>query len=206
MAGSWRTNVAKRRARHGTLINIDTLAGMTPEKFMGEQPLAKYACARTLFLWLDKQGKLVEWYQHYTENYAKDPTGLKSFEAVLGAPVAELNTRWKAWIKAFPEVPEEITTGMATLGVQIEAQGGDGVAVYGITVPANHRGRRPEMLRGEEGDIHVGDVIRSIKGRPTRDMAELVRVLSGCEVGEIVAVEVRRGRSIVEVKVKLQKK
>ena len=206
MVGSWRTNVAKRRERRGSLITIDALAGMTHEKFMGEQPLAKYACARTLFLWLDKQGKLVEWYKHYTENYDKDPSGLKSFEAVLGAPIPELNKRWKAWIRAFPEVPEEIRTGMASLGVQIEAQGGDGVAVFAISVPPDHRGRRPEVLKAEEGEIRVGDIIRSINGRPTRDMAELVRVLSGFEPGQVVPIEIRRGKAIVEVKVKLQKK
>jgi hypothetical protein len=206
MVGSWRTNVAKRRERRGSLITIDTLAGLTHEKFMGEQPLAKYACARTLFLWLDQQGKLVEWYKHYTENYDKDPTGLKSFEAVLGADIPELNKRWKAWIRAFPEVPEEILSGMASLGVQIEAQGGDGVAVFAISVPPGHRGRRPEILKGEEGELRVGDIIRSINGKPTRDMAELVRVLSGFDPGEIVTVEVRRGRAVVDVKIKLQKK
>jgi hypothetical protein len=37
-------------------------------------------------------------------------------------------------------------------------------------------------------------------------MAELVRVLSGFDPGEIVTVEVRRGRAVVDVKIKLQKK
>lgn len=210
MATSWRTNIAKRRERGGTLILIDQLAKQTHQKFTGEQPLAKYACARTLFLWVESQGKLAEWYEHYTANYAADPTGVKSFEAVLGGPVADLNKKFRAWVRALPEVPEEILPGKASLGVQVEVQAGDGVAVTGIVVPpgTGQPGSRirPQVLKGEDGELRVGDVIRSIDGKPTREMAELVRVLGGYDPEQVVELEIRRGRTEVTVKMKLQKK
>jgi S1-C subfamily serine protease len=39
-----------------------------------------------------------------------------------------------------------------------------------------------------------GDVITAIDGKPTRDIAELVRVLGAMRVGDDVKVEYRRGR------------
>lgn len=205
-AVSWRTNAARRREKIGGFIGIDKLAAMTHEKFTGTLPLANYAAARTLFLWLDRQEKLVPWYTHYTEHFAEDPSGVKSFEAVLGAPVAELNKKLRAWMRELPEAPEEIRSGMASLGVEVEVQAGDGVAVVGITVPPDFRGRRPVVLAGEEGELRVNDVIRSLNGRPTRDMAELVRVLGAFKPDEVVEVEVRRGSQLATVKMKLVRK
>jgi hypothetical protein len=203
---SWRTNAAKRREKIGGYIPIEKLAALTPEKFTGTLPLANYAAARTLFLWVDSQGKLPEWYRHYTAHFAEDATGVKSLEAVLGAPVSELNKRLRAWIKALKEVPEEILPGKASLGVEVEVQAADGVAIVGITTPPGFRGRRPTSLAGEEGDLRVNDVIRAIEGRPTRDMAELVRVLGGFEPGQVVEVELRRGAQVVSAKVRLTAK
>lgn len=205
-AVSWRTNAAKRREKSGGFIGLDKLAAMNHDKFTNVLPLANYAAARTLFLWLERQDKLVAWYAHYTEHYAEDPTGVKSFEAVLGAPAAELNKRLRSWMRELPEAPEEIRSGMASLGVEVEVQAGDGVAVVGISVPPDFRGRRPVVQPGVEGELRVNDVIRSINGRPTRDMAELVRVLGGFKPDEVVEVEVRRGAQTATIRMKLLKK
>ena len=203
---SWRTNACKRREKIGGYISIEALAGMSNEKFTGTLPLANYAAARTLFLWVDRQDKLAPWYEHYTAHFSEDPSGIKSFEAVLGAPVAELNKKLRAWIRGLAEVPEEILPGMASLGVEVEVQGGDGVAIVGVSTPPGFRGRRPVVLAAEEGELRVNDVIRAIEGRPTRDMAELVRVLGQFKPGQVVELEMRRGGQIVTVKVKLTAK
>ncbi|MEK6700647.1 MAG: PDZ domain-containing protein [Planctomycetota bacterium] len=211
LASSWRTNIAKRRERGGTLIPIETMAAMPHEKFMGYRPLANYAIARTLFLWLEREGKLSDWYADYTTNFGEDPTGVKSFARIMGGEaksIAEANKRFKAWVRALPEVPEEIARGMASLGLDIETGEGDGVSVVGFGPRIKDRksrpvGNEPLVWKVEEGEIRKGDVIRSINGRPTREMAELVRVLSGFHPGETVELAIRRGKQSVTAKVAL---
>lgn len=205
---SWRTNIAKRREHGGTLMTIKELAGLAPERFTGSRPLANYAMARTLFMFVHERGLLRAWYEHYTGHFLADPSGLKSFEAVFGKPAAEIQKEYRAWVRALPEVAEEIQRGMASLGVEIEAGEGDGVRVSGITTGAEDQRirRRPTTLAGVQGELRVGDVMRSIEGKPTREMAELVRVLSGFKPGDEVRIEVRRGRRLEEVRVKLTAK
>lgn len=205
---SWRTNIAKRRERGGTLMTIKEMASLAPERFTGSRPLANYAMARTLFMFVHDRGLLRAWYEHYTGQFLADPTGLKSFEAVFGKPAAEIQKEYRAWVRALPEVAEEIQTGMASLGVEIEAGDGDGVRISGITVKAEEQRlrRRPTSLPGVQGELRVGDVMRSIEGKPTREMAELVRVLSGFKPGDEVRIEVRRGRRLEDVRVKLTAK
>ncbi|QOJ01378.1 MAG: PDZ domain-containing protein [Phycisphaeraceae bacterium] len=201
---SWRTNIVKRRERFGSLPTIAALASMPHERFVASSPLANYAAARTLFQWLDAQGKLGAWYAHYTANFDADPTGVRSFEHVLGVPAKDLDKAWRAWIRALPEVPEEITRGMASLGLEVEAGDGDGCRVTAIGPPEPGRlGRRPSSARGVEGEVRLGDVIRTIDGKPVREMAEMVRVLSGYRPGDTVRLEIRRGRSIEDVAFKL---
>lgn len=195
IAPSWRTNAVKRRERTGGLMRIEQLAAMDHTKFTRQQPLANYALARTTFLWLEREGKLAAWYTHYTANFRADPTGIKSFEAVLGAPIKDLNKRFRDWVFKLPEVPEEVPPGGASLGVAVEVKSGDGVTVVGFS-------REP----GAGAGLRIGDVVRSIGGKPTREMAELVRVLGTFKPGGEVDVEVRRGEAIEIVRVTLRRK
>jgi hypothetical protein len=193
IAPSWRTNSVKRRERTGGLMRIEQLAAMDHTRFTRQQPLANYALARTVFLWLEREGKLAAWYTHYTANFRADPTGIKSFEAVLGAPIKDLNMRFRDWVFALPEVPEEVPAGGASLGASVEVNSGDGVTVVGLA-------------RDAGAGLRIGDVVRSIGGKPTREMAELVRVLGTFTPGDEVDVEIRRGESIEIVRVTLRRK
>jgi S1-C subfamily serine protease len=134
-------------------------------------------------------GKLKEWYTEYTSTYREDPTGIKAMERVLGRTIKDINKDYKAWVRALPEVPEQITRGMASLGLEIEAGSGEGPVVASLG-----RGRR---------DLKLGDIITSIDNRPTRDIAELVRVLGSCKPGQTVEVGFRRGKIYGTVMVEL---
>lgn len=201
VAESWRTNIAKRRERGGGLVPIEQFVKLSHDKFTNSTPLANYAEARTIFLWLEREGKLVEWYDMYMSG--QDPTGLAALEQVMGAKGPDLHKKFRAFVRALPEVPETIEPGKASLGIEVEAGAGDGLSVTGIVGPP---GRKPRVLTGENGEIRVGDVVRSIDGRPVRELAEMVRVLGSYEPGATVELDIRRGKSSVTVRVKLVSK
>ena len=186
---SWRTNMAKRMERRRLLMPIASLAKLPPLKFSGQRPLANYAQARAIFLRLHQLGKLGEWYAHYVAHHDHDPSGVASLEAVLGKPIAEIDVDHRAWLRELAAVPESIPQGGASLGVEIEGGAGDGPVITLV-----ERGRR--RGEGAAGLLTPGDVITAIDGQPTRDIAELVRVLGAMRVGDRVTVEYRRGRRI----------
>lgn len=181
-APSWRTNIARRLEKAGKLTPIEKLAAMTQPQFVSSRPLANYAQARTFFLYLWERGKLKEWYAEYLRSYREDPTGIRACETVLGTPIADINKDYRAWLRNLPSVAEEIAPGHASLGVEVEPGDGDGPVVASIV---RRRGNQPSLV--------LGDTITAINGRPTRDIAELVRVLSDLQVGQDVIVSYRRG-------------
>ncbi len=195
-ATSWRTNMAQRMERVKNLQPIEKLAAMTPLQFSGRRPLANYAQARTFFLYLHDQGKLKAWYEHYTENFAADPTGVESIVAVLDLPIANVNRNYRAWLRGLPPVPEVIKSGSASLGIEVDAGSGEGPVVASVARNARH-------MLDPATSLRKGDIITSIGGRAVRDIAELVRVLSGFGVGEEVEVEYRRGRNFASTRIRL---
>ena len=86
---------------------------------------------------------------------------------------------------------------MASLGVEVEAGIGEGPVISRV-MP-----RAPGTAHRSAPGVRPGDTLLSIDGRPTRDMAELVRVLGSCRPGMEVLVEVRRGTAIKELRVTL---
>lgn len=208
-ATSWRTNIAKRLEKNNLLMPIDKLCGLSRAQFMMGRPLAMYAQARTLFLYLDQKKKLAEWYGVYCEDFSKDPTGLESLKLVLAMDTPALNKDYRAWVRALPAVPEEILPGKASLGLEIDAGNGDGPVVFSInpnarisepntnpnTDPNSKPAAQPNIVPGRSSRriILPGDVITAINNRPTREIAELVRVLGEFEPGETVELSYRRG-------------
>ncbi|MDX2132257.1 MAG: PDZ domain-containing protein [Planctomycetota bacterium] len=183
---SWRTNTLRRIERIGTLMPIEDLARLSQLKFTSSRPLAHYAIARGVFLYLAQRERLGAWYTHYTTNYRDDPSGVKSLEVALDMPIEQINADFRAWVRALPEVAEEIAPGKASLGVEVENGSGDGPVVRSV----RRRKADPKV------DLRPGDVITAVGGRPTRDLAELVRVLSSFEPGEAVEVSYRRVRLV----------
>lgn len=180
---SWRTNIARRLARGGGMT-IKALASASRERFVGSRPLAQYAQARAVFLFLWQRGLLKDWYAAYTRGFGDDPTGVKAIEEVFGLPIDEVEKLYRAWLRELPEVAEQLRPGAAGLGVEVEAGSGDGPVIVEIDP------RGPARRAG----LRVGDAITAINGHPTRDMNELVRVLGQKGLGETVEVGYRRGR------------
>ena len=205
---SWRTNQARFLAETGVLPHIKDLTGLSRQRFTNSRPLAMYAQARVLFLFIYREGKLRDWYAHFTEHYREDPTGLASIEAVLDGDLDQINDRYAAFCKALPEVPEEVSRGMASLGVEIDATGtGEGLRV------ATHvrRGTAGDLRLNDiithievAGDLRLNDIITHIEGRPVRDYWELVRVLTSYEPGQTVQVRYRRARLHRETEITLK--
>jgi len=197
---SWRTNMAKRRERSGSLMPWEVLFDRNHKRFVTSSPLAHYAEARTIFLYIAEQGKLAEWYAAYVEGFDEDPTGAAAMTAVFGKPLKDVEKDYRAWLRALPEVLEEIPRGGATLPFEVQlaagggGQGGDGVTIVSPPpVPP-----RPQRVRGQPRPpapprLRIRDVVTAIDGQPVRDMGELVRVLSKYSVGDEVEVEYRRG-------------
>lgn len=179
---SWRTNIVKRLERAGRLPGLSDLCSTSPDGFMAMRVLASYARARSAFLYLAHHGRIREWYGHYTAGFDRDPTGRTAWEATFGSSMAAIDRDYRAWVRSLEMVPEEIRPGMASLGVEVESGESDGLRITRVVDPR----------RGGDGRLRLGDVITDIDGRPTRDMAELVRVLSSYSPGDRVTVGLRR--------------
>jgi PDZ domain-containing protein len=196
---SWRSNIAKRLSAGARLPGLKQLATMKRERFTGANPLANYAAARTFFLYLFQRDKLREWYGHYTAHYEEDPTGVRAVEAVLGKSAPEIDKDYRAWLKALPEVAEQLHPGSVGLGADVEGGDGDGPVI--VAIPRASRGRPSPAQRA---GLRIGDVITAVNGQPTRDLNELVRVLGGHKEGDEVEVEYRRGKSHAKARVTLE--
>jgi hypothetical protein len=190
-AVSWRTNMVKRLEKLSKLTPIEKLAAMGPQQFSGDRPLAHYAEARTFFMYLHDRKKLKAWYKEYTATYREDPNGSKAIETVLGKDFKWINRDYRMWVRELPDVPEQITRGMASLGMELETGKDEGPVVISV-----------DRRRGAPA-LKPGDVITSIDNRTTRDLAELVRVLSTYHAGTVVTVGYRRGKVYGEEVVEL---
>jgi PDZ domain len=193
---SWRTNIAQRLEKLHKLMPIETLAAMPAAKFSSQRPLANYAQARAVFLYLHAQGKLRAWYERYVADWEKDPTGLQSLLAVTESTEKEFDVAYHAWLRALEPVPETIAKGAASLGLDVDSGNGEGPVVSLLDPRARNMPDSRTMLTR-------GDVIISIDGKPTRDTAELVRVLGAYKVGDRVTVEYRRVRKFASTTVEL---
>lgn len=179
---SWRTNMVKRMLEIHVLPSIEELAGMDLATFAGKKPLARYAQARTVLMWLLERGELGEFYLIYADSYDVDPTGLHAIHSVTGLDGDELDGVYRGWLDGLEPVPETGSDLEATLGISVENGTGDGVAVQALSLKARRR-----------TGLTLGMVITSIDGRVTRDLHEMIRVLGSYGAGDVVTVGWRRG-------------
>jgi len=182
-APSWRTNIVKRQLDIHRLSPIAELANTRMDRFVASRPLAKYAQSRAVMLFLYDRDKLDAFYATYTRTFDDDPTGLLALQQTLGLEQPEIEEQYRDWLRALPTVAETGTDLPATLGIKIENGTGDGVRVSDL----------PPGSRKRTG-LRVGSFITHINDRPTRDLQELIRVLSDYMPGETVTLTHRRGR------------
>ncbi len=189
---SWRTNMVKRLLDVRRLPTIRELAGTDLARFTSSRPLAKYAHARTVMMFLLSEGKLKDFYLRYARGFSVDPTGIRALEGAMGMELDEIEAEYRAYVSGLPVVAETGSDLGATIGVGVENGSGDGVVVTEL----------PGGARSRTG-LRMGTVITGINGRATRDLHELIRVLSDYEAGEEVRVSTRRGVLHTELSITL---
>ncbi len=189
---SWRTNIVKRLLEVRRLGSIEKLASTPMQQFTSNRPLAKYAQARAVMLYLLDLKLLDKFYQAYLESYTQDPTGIKAIEQTLGKEIDAIENDYRAWVSSLKTVPETGADLNATLGIGIENGTGDGVLVTNL----------PGSSRRRTG-LHTQEVITAINNRPTRDLHEFIRVLGDFTAGQTVTLSTRRGTKHHQREVKL---
>ncbi|MEM1072059.1 MAG: PDZ domain-containing protein [Planctomycetota bacterium] len=178
---SWRTNSIKRLAQQNKLPGISDFATMPRDRFSGNRPLANYAFARAVFMYLHERGQLGEWYSTYTQTHDLDPTGRKALIAVTGRTLNEFDDDIRRWARDLPEVYEQNRPPLLGIGARLDLEHGDGPIVRKLIHDnATRAGLRP------------GDIITGLDGTPVRDLNEFYRVLTGLEAGQRVRVDYRR--------------
>jgi hypothetical protein len=104
---TWRTNSVIRLARSaGGTIPLPRLVAMSTDEFTSGKPLAHYALAHALALYLDHLDKLRGFTAALDSTLATDPTGRAALEQTLGKPIEEIDRLFRAWLRKLPEVPE----------------------------------------------------------------------------------------------------
>jgi hypothetical protein len=81
-----------------TDASLPALFALSDQQFRGEKEDLHYAAARYLCQWLDRKQKLWPFYQHWRDHFVDDPSGTKSFAAVVGKTPAEADAEWTAWV------------------------------------------------------------------------------------------------------------
>jgi len=92
-----RHEILRRTAERDALPSWKTLLAMSRERFMAE-PAVHYALARSILAFVATEGALTPWYHAYVDGFDEDATGARALETTLGAPLDELETRWRAWL------------------------------------------------------------------------------------------------------------
>jgi hypothetical protein len=82
---------------------LDTLFGMSDERFRDEREKLHYATARYVCQWLDSRGLLWQFYRTWRDHVQSDPTGEHAFIETVGKTPAVANTDWQSWVKAIAQ-------------------------------------------------------------------------------------------------------
>jgi len=90
---------ALRSPRERDRASLTALFALDDAAFRNGDEDLHYAAARYFCQWLDQQGKLWEFYRYFRDHHRDDPTGERSFAAVMGKTPAEANAQWATWVK-----------------------------------------------------------------------------------------------------------
>lgn len=181
-APNWRINIARRLAEPRRLTPWKTFFALDSTKFVTIRPLAMYAQAYAISLWLYERGDLRAWMEAYERTADESPGGEDAFENVLGEDAATLQRAWRDWLVSKDFVPERFEDGAPSLGVDLDDASDEGPRVVGVFAR-----RSPDSLRQR-------DVLLAIEGAPVRTVAEAIQALDARTPGGSVEVDVRRGR------------
>ncbi len=192
-APSWRSNLVRKAHRGNGLKTLEQLAQTPDHLFVGTSQLLHYGHARTVMLYLVAAGKLEAFYDNYVDTWERDRTGIQALERTFEAKIDQIELSFRRWIERLPVAPEQHHPPTATLGIDVDGERGEGLAVLRIArgSPGRKAGLRPR------------DVLVAINGQGTRDINELYRVVGRYLPGDTVILSVRRGRRMLELPAEL---
>jgi len=93
---NWRLPGLQRSLKE---VSLREVMETSTKEFYGERTGANYATARYLCLYLQEQGRLVDFYKEFKQSCAADPTGITSLEKVTTRTLPELEADWKKWVR-----------------------------------------------------------------------------------------------------------
>ncbi len=96
---NWRLAGLQKAIRAKGVPTFKALTATTENEFYNRDPGTNYSQARYLCYYLQHKGLLVSYYRQFSANRAKDPTGYKTLQKVLGEKeMAGFQKRWEAWV------------------------------------------------------------------------------------------------------------
>jgi len=87
----------KTLAINGWLLSWTELAAIESDAIRSEA-FRVYPQLRSIFRFIDDQGKLEPWYRAYIDSFDTDQTGITALETVFGQPVADVEAAWRRWL------------------------------------------------------------------------------------------------------------
>ncbi len=192
-APSWRTNLVRKAGGTRHLKTLQELAETPDHLFTGTSQLLHYGHARTVMLYLVAADKLGEFYDNYVDTWERDRTGVQALERTFGTEIDRIELSFRRWLDRLPVAPEQNYPPNATLGIDVDGERGEGLAVL-RTAPGSP---------GRNAGLRRSDVLVAVNGQGTRDINELYRVVGRYVPGDVVVLSVRRGRQMLELPARL---
>ncbi|MFI4882370.1 MAG: TPR end-of-group domain-containing protein, partial [Phycisphaerales bacterium JB064] len=192
-APSWRTNLVKKAHDGNGLKTLQQLAETPDHLFVGSSQLLHYGHARAIMLYLVAADKLGAFYENYVDTWERDRTGVQALERTFAAEIDQIDVSFGRWLERLPVAPEQHHPPMATLGIDVDGERGEGLAVL----------RTVRGSPGQRAGVRQRDVLVAINGQGTRDLNELYRVVGRYVPGDTVILSVRRGRQMLELPARL---
>lgn len=179
--------VLRESVRQKRVRSLAALCAMDREAFSLDAE-ACYPHARYVMLYLDRQGKLKEFYETYKSHYASDLTGVKALEATLGKPLEGIESDWRRWVLELKPPWRPARPPKTHLGIRMRR------VPEGVRVDGFLRGSAAERA----GVLKVDDIIISVAGHATPTARKLAEAVGSCKPGEVVEIEIiRDGRTKV---------
>ena len=99
---NWRLAGLQRATAKNKVPSFKTLCSTTTDEFYGKDKGTNYAQARYLCYYLQQEGALKTYYKKFRGNCAKDPTGYKTLQEVLGRKgedeMQAFQKEWEKWV------------------------------------------------------------------------------------------------------------
>ena len=96
---NWRLPGLQKAIESGTVPSFKALTSTTSYQFYEEDPGTNYGQARYLCYYLQERGLLEKYYHAFVAHHERDPTGLETLAALLGADDMErVQKKWETFV------------------------------------------------------------------------------------------------------------